>query len=263
MQSLPLSFCLILLLFANTVKIVVKQSFWRQKMDIEKKFTDFTEIIAKLRSPEGCPWDREQTHESLKTNLIEETYEVLDAIDRKDNADLCGELGDVLLQVVFHAQLAKEEGAFDINDVIDSTSNKMINRHPHVFGDEVAGTADEVLSNWERIKQQEGAKPKPVMQMNDNLPALMLARKLMDKAGRVGIAIPQCEKMTAEELGAALFELVLVGKANGIDAEDALRAYTKKMIKRFVTKEYELKEKELQFADMSEEEMSALWQKEV
>ena len=233
-------------------------------MNTEEKFTEFTKIIEKLRAPGGCPWDREQTHESLKTNLIEETYEVLDAIDRKDNKDLCSELGDVLLQVVFHAQLAKEEGAFDIKDVIESSSNKMITRHPHVFGDAKTGSAEEILAQWERIKQIEnGGKKKAVMQMNDNLPALMLARKLMDKVGRVGIEFPQEEKISEEELGAELFRLALVGKANGIDAEDALRRYTKKMIARFYQKECELNSEEKKFSDLSAEEMAKLWEKEV
>lgn len=232
-------------------------------MASEEKFREYVDIIARLRAPDGCPWDREQTHESLRGALIEETYEVLDAMERGDNKDFCSELGDVLLQVVFHAQLAAEEGVFDIDDVIKSSADKMVSRHPHVFGDAKSNTSEEVLAQWERIKQSEGAAPKPVMSMNENLPALMLAGKLFDKCGRVDIKAPEQEPIAAEELGAALFELVLRGRASGIDAEEAMRAYTRSMLARFRDKELSLRTEGRAFADLTEEETAALWQREV
>lgn len=124
-------------------------------MSDRKNFQDFVQIIAKLRAKDGCPWDREQTHESLKVCLLEETGEVIDAIDQKDDENLCEELGDVLLQVVMHAQIAAEEGRFTIEDVIDGVSQKMIRRHPHVFGDRKAMSPEESLKFWEEIKRKE------------------------------------------------------------------------------------------------------------
>lgn len=124
-------------------------------MNDRKSFQDFVQIIAKLRAEDGCPWDREQTHESLKVCLLEETGEVIDAIDQKDDENLCEELGDVLLQVVMHAQIAAEEGRFTIEDVIDGVSQKMIRRHPHVFGDRKAMSPEESLKFWEEIKRKE------------------------------------------------------------------------------------------------------------
>jgi tetrapyrrole methylase family protein/MazG family protein len=149
-------------------------------------FGDLTDIMEKLRAPGGCPWDREQDHESLKKYLIEETYEVLEAIDKKSDADLCEELGDVLLQVVFHANIAK---AFGIGDVIDGICKKMISRHPHVFGEAVADTSEEVLIRWEQIKRGEKGITRmaaPLRNVPANLPALMRAYKVQQKAADAG-----------------------------------------------------------------------------
>src|SRR6187397_3244052 len=145
-------------------------------------FDDFVRLIARLRAPDGCPWDREQTHASLKPMTLEEAYEVLAAIDEGTDEDLAGELGDLLLQVVFHAQIAAEEGRFTIADVIASVAGKMVRRHPHVFGDETAATAGEVLRNWEALKSEErrkSGKAAPAESMLDSvatsLPAVMEA----------------------------------------------------------------------------------------
>ncbi|MDD4493962.1 MAG: MazG family protein, partial [Eubacteriales bacterium] len=139
-------------------------------------FDDLLEVMRVLRSEKGCPWDRVQTHETLKKYLIEETYEVLDAIDLNDKDKLCEELGDVLLQVVFHAKVASDAGKFDISDVIDGICRKMVSRHTHVFGDAKADTPDEVLVNWEKIKKKEKGQSSNTQVMKDvpkSLPALM------------------------------------------------------------------------------------------
>jgi MazG family protein len=158
-------------------------------------FEEFVRLIARLRAPGGCPWDAEQTHESIKPMTIEEAYEVGLAIDEKDDDELRGELGDLLLQVVFHADIAARRGAFDVEHVIDRVADKMVRRHPHVFGAEEAETSDDVLRNWEAIKRKEReAKGKPDGSLLDSvasaLPAIMEAYQMTVKAGRVGFDWP-------------------------------------------------------------------------
>lgn len=155
----------------------------------KKDFQDLLDIIETLRNPGGCPWDREQTHESLKSALLEECYEVIDAIENEDEDALIEELGDVLLQVVFHASIGKEDGYFDIMDVIGGISNKMINRHPHVFGNEEANTSEQVLVNWDEIKKEEkGIKTltEEMQNIAKSLPAATRAYKVQKKAKKVG-----------------------------------------------------------------------------
>ncbi|MDP6037576.1 MAG: nucleoside triphosphate pyrophosphohydrolase, partial [Candidatus Latescibacteria bacterium] len=151
-------------------------------------FDRLISIMARLRSPSGCPWDKEQTHQSLKPYLVEETYEVLDAIDQNNDDEIVEELGDLLLQVVFHSQIANEEKRFTIDDVAATISDKLIRRHPHVFGNVQADTPDEVVKNWEIIKA--GEKPGPKASLLDgiprHLPALFRAQRLQEKAARVG-----------------------------------------------------------------------------
>ena len=152
-------------------------------------FQDLQDIMATLRSPEGCPWDREQDHNSLKRYLIEEAYEVLDAIDAKSPAKLCDELGDLLLQVIFHAQIAKENKEFDFDDVAHGVSAKMVNRHRHVFGEEDAENSDDVMSIWEKVKKEEKGLKTQTQVLKDipaNLPALMRSFKVQQKAAQVG-----------------------------------------------------------------------------
>ncbi|MDO4582118.1 MAG: nucleoside triphosphate pyrophosphohydrolase [Bacillota bacterium] len=216
------------------------------------------DVMARLRGENGCPWDLEQDHHSLKKYLLEEAYEVLDAIDAADDAALCDELGDVLLQVVFHARLAEERGAFAIDDVLDAVNSKMIRRHPHVFGSDTADDAKAVLHSWELIKAEEkrgktnAGKPARIMQLNDNLPALMLAQKAQDKAARVGFDWPDASGARAkvdeelqelaaagsaeqrrDEFGDLLFSVVNMARFAGIDAEDALRHAAHKFCRRF------------------------------
>ncbi len=222
------------------------------------KWQQLVEIMAQLRGEDGCPWDREQDHQSLKKYFLEETYEVLDAIDAQDDEALCDELGDALLQVVFHAQIATEQGRFGIDDVVDAISRKMLRRHPHVFGADHAETAGQVLTKWEEIKAAEKAvgpqkeSKRGLMYVNDNLPSLLLAQKIQDKAARVGFDWPdssgpraklteeigeldqaQTQEERRDELGDCLFALVNLARFLDVDAEDALRHSSQKFMRRF------------------------------
>jgi len=245
------------------------------------KFRHLTEIMGILRSPEGCPWDREQTHESLKQYLIEETYEVLEAINLKDADKLLEELGDVLLQVVFHAQIAAEHGEFTINDVITGICRKMIERHTHIFGDARADTADQVVNNWEAIKKKEKGLKSHTQVLRDIpsiLPALMRSYKVQKKAALVGFDWDKPEDAMAkaeeefrelkeaylsgseedirEELGDLLFAIVNVSRFLKQEPEEVLTEATEKFIRRFAYIE-EHADKPLE--EMTLEEMDELW----
>ena len=201
------------------------------------KFYEFCEIIEKLRAPGGCPWDREQTHETLKKNLLEEAYEANDAIDEGDPLKMADELGDVLLQVVMHAQIGKEEGTFTIDDVTDIVSRKMIERHPHVFGDVKIKNSDEVLDNWEQIKKEKRGQKTVYESMESvtkSLPALSRATKVIGKAVKGNLyEIEKDDNISKEEIGAILFELCALSYEKGVDPEEELALYTKKFIKNF------------------------------
>ncbi len=238
-------------------------------------FEDLVKIMERLRRE--CPWDRKQTHESLKKYLIEEAYEVLDAIDSKDDERLKEELGDLLLQPVFHAQIAKERGAFDINDVVDTLVRKLIERHPHVFGD---ADPEEVLGNWERKKTE---KRESVLEgVPKHLPALMRSQKLQDRASRVGFdfthisqVFEKIEEEMAElreslekgergnlkhEIGDILTAVVELARFVGVDAEEALQEANERFIRRFRYVEERAKEMGKKLEDMSLEEMDRLWE---
>ncbi|GAB6065188.1 nucleoside triphosphate pyrophosphohydrolase [Aquifex pyrophilus] len=237
-------------------------------------FEDLIKVMEELRKK--CPWDREQTHESLKKYLIEEAYEVLDAIDSKDDEKLKEELGDLLLQVVFHSQIAKERGAFDINDVIDTLVRKLIERHPHVFGNE---KPEEVLKNWEKKKME---KRKSIFEgVPKHLPALMRSQKLQDRASQVGFDFENInqvfEKIEEEiqelkeslekndrenikhEIGDILTAVVELARFVGVDAEEALQEANERFIRRFSYIEKKAKEMGKRLEDMSLEEMDRLW----
>ena len=209
------------------------------------RFEELVAIMARLRSPEGCPWDREQDHRSLRPHLLEECYEVLEAIDAGDTAALQGELGDVLLQVVFHGQLAAEAGEFDIADVIQGLRDKLVTRHPHVFGELQIETADDVVTEWESIKRRERQQT-PAEQVAagvpKHLPALARAETVLRKAVRAG-AVRTPEQMVEElesalqritetsdpaemerAVGELLFAVTDLARINGVEAEQALRA---------------------------------------
>jgi MazG family protein len=250
-------------------------------------FARFVELIARLRAPGGCPWDREQTHESVKPMTIEEAYEVAHAIDEKDDAELAGELGDLLLQVVFHANIAEERGAFRLREVIERVAEKMVRRHPHVFADDGAATSGEVLRNWEAIKAAERAqKGKADASMLDSvhkgLPAVMEAFQLTTKVSRVGFDWPgpadalvkldeeagelreavrekQDPGRIAEEVGDLLFVAVNVARLTGVDPESALKAANRKFRRRFQYIEERLRGEGRTPADSTLEEMDRLW----
>lgn len=192
-------------------------------------------IMAKLRSPEGCPWDREQDHHSLRFHAVEEVYELLDAIESRDDAELAEELGDLLLQVIFHCQLARERGAFDFEAVTRRIADKLIRRHPHVFGDMKVKNVDQVWANWEQIKRAEKAgtrheRPSAFDGIPRHLPALLRAEKLIKKAckARLFEKSGRKRKLSRRGIGNALFSLAQLAQANGWSAEELLRQETKR-----------------------------------
>lgn len=192
---------------------------------------DLLEVMAKLRSPTGCPWDREQDHKSLRFHAVEEVYELIDAIETGDDLEMAEELGDLLLQIVFHCQLAKERGAFDFNQVARRITDKLVRRHPHVFGDTKVKNVAEVWSNWEQIKQSEKqgtrhARTSALDGIPKHLPALLRAEKLVKKARKVGVlsAPPSPWRGTKTKLAKALFALAESAQRRGWSAEELLRA---------------------------------------
>ena len=248
-----------------------------EKTELEK----LIDVIAQLRAPNGCPWDREQTHKSLKPNMLEEAYEAVDAMDSGDMNHLKEELGDVLLQVILHAQIAKEEGAFNIEDVAKGIKDKLIHRHPHVFGDTKVTSTKEVLENWDKLKQEEKKHRKSAMDgVSKSQSALMSAQKISKKAVKVGFEWPNEQSLydciysefeefkeaekeqdkdhMEEEFGDILFATVNLARWNKIDAEQALLKANKKFMARFRKME-EIAEKPL--TDYSFEEYDALWRK--
>jgi MazG family protein len=256
-----------------------------------QQFGELVELISRLRAPGGCPWDREQTHQSLKPMLLEEAYEVIEAIDDGNDEEFIGELGDLLLQVVFHSQIASEQGRFEVAEVIRRIASKMIRRHPHVFGDEKADSAGEVLRNWEALKEAElvakGKKGEGEGSMldsvSDKLPAVMEAFQMTTKVSRVDFDWPDVasvlEKLDeevdelktaagrdnvdhseiADEVGDLLFVAVNVARLLGVDPESALKASNRKFRRRFRYIEDRLREQGRKPADSDHIEMDALW----
>jgi len=251
---------------------------------MKSSFDELVKIMEILR--EKCPWDRLQTHESLKRYLIEETYEVLEAIDEKDYSKLKEELGDVLLQVVFHAKIAQENDSFDIYDVISNICEKMKKRHTHVFGNDIAKTSDEVLNNWDRIKNEEKNLKNISESMEsipNHLPALMRSQKIQEKASRVGFdwdniddalkkvyeELSEFEEIMSkdeqkdrikEEIGDILFAVVNIARFCNVDAEDALRLTNKKFIRRFSYIEQNASNIGMKVDEMSLKEMDKFWE---
>jgi tetrapyrrole methylase family protein/MazG family protein len=250
--------------------------------DTHEPLSDLVRIMAVLRAPDGCPWDREQTHMSLRRHLLEESYEAVAAIESGDDAEIRDELGDILLQVVFHAQIAAEEGRFDIDDVATAIVDKLERRHPHIFGDAVADTPAEVMTRWDAIKRVENAekeRPGVLDGIASTLPALAYAEKISRRAVGVGFEwetvddvwekvreeiaeLQATEHGTSEaedELGDVLFTLVNVGRKMGIDPEQALRMTCAKFIRRFSAMERFAAEEGRELADMGIDEQEALW----
>ncbi|HHX19867.1 MAG TPA: nucleoside triphosphate pyrophosphohydrolase [Clostridiaceae bacterium] len=261
---------------------------------------ELLDIMAFLRSDEGCPWDRVQTHESIKGNLIEEAYEAVDAIRLKDAGKLCEELGDVMMQVVFHAQIADEAGAFTFEDVVSGICRKLISRHSHLFGDDVATTPGDVLDTWEKNKRLEKGHDSIVQELKDvpiSLPALMRSYKLQKRAARIGFDWPTIDgarekiaeetrelfdevnkatcggesakysddallrKRIFDEAGDLLFAVVNVLRILKIDPEAALNATSEKFIRRFEMMDELARENNLELEEMTLEEMDWLWNK--
>jgi len=208
-----------------------------------KAIDDLIRIMARLRAPNGCPWDREQDHQTLRWHAVEEVYELVDAIEAEDDHELEEELGDLLLQVVFHCQLANERGAFDFERVARHISEKLIRRHPHVFGETKVKDVAQVWSNWEKIKRDEKknthrARPSALDGIPKHLPALLRAEKLLKKARRAKLADgPPPLRMTRAALRKRLFELVSYAQAKGWSAEDLLRAEAKKQERTWRSRE--------------------------
>ena len=257
------------------------------------EFDAFVETIAKLRAPDGCPWDREQTHASIAKNMVEEAYEAVDCIEDGDDAHLCEELGDVLMQVMLHAQIAADEGAFTIDDVVCGLDEKLVRRHPHVFGDcSGAHDAAEVLDIWDQVKLAEKAKedaaalgeeyPKSLLESVPRaLPALMQAQKVSRKAAAVGFEWDTVDDVWAQaaseraefereepgsearamEFGDMLFALVNVARREGIDAESALRASTMKFRARWEVVERLAQARGSSVEQLSTAELNQLWDK--
>ena len=247
--------------------------------------SELRSIVARLRAPDGCPWDREQTHASLRSGLIEESHEVVEAIDNKDDAHLAEELGDLLLQVVMHSQIASEEGRFDFDAVARGISEKLVRRHPHVFGDTKLGDTEAVLKQWDEIKRGEkGAKPADASILDgisSALPGLMRAQKTQVKVARVNFdwddtagslakvkeEIAEVEKEIAdgdttkleEEMGDLLFAVVNLARKSKIDAELAMHRATEKFTRRFQKMEAILRERGEKLGELPLAHLDAIW----
>jgi ATP diphosphatase len=258
-------------------------------------FADLVAIMARLRAPNGCPWDREQTHESILSCLIEEAYEFVDAVERKDYANMREELGDLLLQVVFHAEMAREAGTFDVNGVIQDISEKLVRRHPHVFADSKADTAEAVTVQWDAIKQaektgkSEGGEASEsrgaLGEIPKHLPALLKALKISKRAVKAGFEWPDWREVSAKvreelaefeaeaeaedkdgrrdalemELGDLLFATVNLGRKHGLDPERALARSNAKFVGRFRAMEKLAEEEGTPFEGRSLEAQEVLW----
>ncbi len=245
---------------------------------------DLVEIVRVLRQPDGCPWDREQTHASIRMDFIEEVYEAIEAIDKEDTALLREELGDVLLQVVFHAQIEREQEHFTLEDVCDEVCKKLIIRHPHVFGEVTVADTGEVLKNWDAIKQQTKGQTTYTETLESvavSLPALMRAQKVGKRAAKCGFDFPSTEESLAkldtetaelreaiisgnqaameEELGDLLFCCVNTARKMGVDAETALTNATEKFIRRFAAVETAVQEKGKTMDACTLDELDAIW----
>jgi tetrapyrrole methylase family protein/MazG family protein len=244
------------------------------------KFDTFAGIIARLRGPNGCPWDKQQTHRSLRENLLSETYETLEAIDENDIGKLREELGDLLLQIVIQAQIATDNGEFKIADVVKGITEKIIRRHPHVFGVKKAKDAEEVMHNWEALKREErGEGLSMLASVPAAMPSLAYALEVQRRAARVGFdwedrngvidklveeveeykeAKDQPEK--EREYGDILFTLVNIARREGVDAETALREANRRFYRRFAAMEKLCRKRGLSFDKLSFNEQNALWE---
>ena len=255
-------------------------------VDFQKKekynFNDLLRIMEILRAPDGCMWDREQDHQSIRRNFIEETYEVCEAIDEQDPEHLKEELGDVLLQVVFHTQMEKEKSVFDIGDVADGICKKLIYRHPHIFGTVEVGSSEEILRNWDELKRKEKHQETDTSALESvakSLPGLIRAEKLQKKAAKVGFdwenaqgalekveeELDEVKRAVAgdgdpeEELGDLLFAAVNVARHLKVDPERAMEKTCNKFVRRFAEMERQAQQENKALSDLSLTELDTLW----
>ncbi len=255
-------------------------------VDFQKKekynFNDLLRIMEILRAPDGCMWDREQDHQSIRRNFIEETYEVCEAIDEQDPEHLKEELGDVLLQVVFHTEMEKEKGVFDIGDVADGICKKLIYRHPHIFGTVEVGSSEEILRNWDELKRKEKHQETDTSALESvakSLPGLIRAEKLQKKAAKVGFdwenaqgalekveeELDEVKRAVAgdgdpeEEIGDLLFAVVNVARHLKVDPERAMEKTCNKFVRRFAEMERQARQENKVLSDLSLTELDTLW----
>ncbi len=255
-------------------------------VDFQKKekynFNDLLRIMEILRAPDGCMWDREQDHQSIRRNFIEETYEVCEAIDEQDPEHLKEELGDVLLQVVFHTEMEKEKGVFDIGDVADGICKKLIYRHPHIFGTVEVGSSEEILRNWDELKRKEKHQETDTSALESvakSLPGLIRAEKLQKKAAKVGFdwenaqgalekveeELDEVKRAVAgdgdpeEEIGDLLFAAVNVARHLKVDPERAMEKTCNKFVRRFAEMERQAQQENKVLSDLSLTELDTLW----
>jgi tetrapyrrole methylase family protein/MazG family protein len=256
-----------------------------QPLPAETSFETFQQVVARLRAPDGCPWDREQTHITLRPHLLEEAYETLEAIDRQDAVDLKEELGDLLLQIVLNAQIAFEDGEFSMVDILAGINRKIIHRHPHVFKDTQLDGVNGVLKNWEKLKEAEREEKGVIEEKGlldgapKSLPALSLAQEYQDRAARVGFDWPDIEPVIAKvheeleevknakgdeelmgELGDLLFAVVNLVRWHKVDAESALRVMNRRFAKRFKHIETQARNENRKLSEMTLKEMDHFWE---
>ena len=244
------------------------------------QFDTLVNIIARLRAPDGCPWDRKQTHASLRESLLEEGYEVLEALDEGDSAKLCDELGDLLMQIVLHTQIATEVGEFELGDVVRSINTKLIHRHPHIFGSLKVKDAEEVALNWEALKQEEREADTSILDsVPKQMPALGYSQEIQRRVAQVGFdwedvdgvidklaeevgefQRAESQEQRAQEFGDLLFTLANIARRLGIDLEAALREANKRFYQRFTYMEKVCRQRGLNLADLSFDAQNALWE---
>ncbi|MDD4877351.1 MAG: nucleoside triphosphate pyrophosphohydrolase [Dehalococcoidales bacterium] len=244
------------------------------------KFNTLVEIIALLRAPNGCPWDREQTHKSLRKNLLEECYEVLEALDESASDKLCDELGDLLMQIIFHVQIADEAGDFGLKDVLNSINNKLIRRHPHIFGSKEVNSAEQVAFDWQKLKQEErGADSSILASVPKYMPALGYSQDIQQRVAQIGFdwedtdgvidklveeinefKQADSQEHKAQEFGDLLFTLANIARRMDIDPEVALREANQRFYQRFTYMEELCRQRGLNLSKMSFEEQNALWE---
>ena len=244
------------------------------------QFDALVDIIARLRAPDGCPWDRKQTHASLRENLLEECYEVLEALDSGDSRKLCNELGDLLMQIVLHVQIATEAGEFELGDVVRGINNKLIHRHPHIFGAKKVKDAEEVALNWEALKQEEREPGASILDsVPRQMPALGNSQAIQRRVAQVGfdwedvdgvidklaeevseLKEAESQELREREFGDLLFTLVNIARRLGVDSEAALREANQRFSRRFNYMEEVCRQRGVNLAGLSFDEQNALWE---